>query len=174
VDITRGGYRSEQRDAEIVPQAHVELAVALEPLPPVTAPAVLPRTPAPSPPPADTDRRGATQKTASYVVGGLGLVGVGVGITIALGGQAKHRDALDEWYAGDKDAARKTEDSSMRQKTAGYVVIGMGGAATAIGAILFLTAPRSSAALSAKRRAGWTYSPWLTTSSLGASLQTRW
>jgi hypothetical protein len=174
VDITRGGYRSEQRDAEIAPQAHVQLAVTLEPLPPVTTPVVLPRTPPRSSPVPDTDSRGATQRTASYVVGGLGLVGVGVGISIALGGQAKHRDALDEWYAGDHDAARKTEDSSMRQKTAGYVVIGMGGAATAIGAILFLTAPRSSAAVSAKRRAGWTYSPWFTTSSLGASLQTRW
>lgn len=172
------GYRSEQREAEVQTQGHVDLSLSLEPEPPVTAPvevappsAVLPRA---------RDERAhstSTQRIAGYVLGGVGLVGAGVGVAIAVAGQAKHNDALDQWSAGDKAGARSTESASSRQKTAGYIVIGVGGAASVAGAILIFTAHEAktpSGAVVPRSSSGFRCTPWVSSSLVGASLEKSW
>ncbi len=180
VSAVLAGHRTEQRPVEVVAQRETNLQLTLEPLAPATAP------PAPQPPPAVAAPAAArdwashdrsTQQLAGFVVGGVGLVGAGVGLAIALTGQAKHRDALEQWAAGDKDTARATESSSASQKTAGYVVLGVGGAVTLTGAVLALTAraPASSTARAlSPRRTAFRWSPWLSPSLLGASFEKAW
>ncbi|HKO50810.1 MAG TPA: hypothetical protein VJV79_23985 [Polyangiaceae bacterium] len=175
------GYQTQQRSLAVRAKDRVEVALTLELQPPVVA-AVAP-LPRPAEPAAQAEASGelarhrSQQRLAGYLVTGVGLAGVGAGIAIAALGQAKHNDALDQWYAGDREGARSTEAASSDQKTAGYVVIGVGGAATLVGAILLLTArsPASSATPpSATARTDWNCSPWLMPSVLGASLQRRW
>lgn len=172
------GHRTEQRPVDIVAQNQVNLTLTLEPLPPANAPVLPPSTP-PAPSPTEPlPSSSSKQKIIGLAVGGAGLVGAGVGLGIALAGQAKHRDALDQWAAGDKASARETESASSRQKTAGYVVIGVGGAMALAGAIVAFTArptaSSSASAATAKARSDFSWSPWISTSLLGASLQQRW
>lgn len=177
VSAVLAGHRTAQRPVDVVAQGQTNLELTLEPLPSAAAPP-LPPAPPPAPAPASDsaphDR--SKQRLAGFVIGGAGLVGTGVGLAIALAGQAKHRDALDQWAAGDKDRARETESASSSQKTAGYVVLGLGGAAAVTGAILVLTArsPAPTASATNARPRDFTWSPWVTSSLLGASFEKTW
>jgi hypothetical protein len=106
------------------------------------------------------------------------LVAAGVGLGIAVAGQAKHRTALAQLSAGEgRAAAQETESASAHQKTTGYWVLGGGSAAAVAGAILFLTAraaPSPNAPAAGTAGKGWSCSPWFMSSLLGASLQTHW
>ena len=119
--------------------------------------------------PAPTDD-GAGQRTAGWIVGGVGLAAAGVGGILALGGSSKQGTAIDAATAAyasgaDTGAARSDYDAAGKQMTMGYVLAGVGGAAVVTGIVLIATAR------SAEPRSALRVGPWLGASSGGATLR---
>ncbi len=112
--------------------------------------------PAPSPPPRgeETESGGSGQKTVAFILGGVGLVGIGVGTATGLMtlSNACTRNAKDENPNGcpnnqeGRDKTRQGETTGMISN----VSFGVGGAALVAGLVLYLTAPsaKASAAMS--------------------------
>lgn len=117
---------------------------------------------------ATSSSTGTAQRVFGYLAMAGGLVAGGVGTAFAIDGQNKHNTALDQWYAGQKDQARITEDDSVKEKTKGFVVIGAGGALALTGAILLITAPSSP-----PRQGRVQFAPWIGANTGGASLAGR-
>jgi hypothetical protein len=197
IEVMLDGYRSQRRKVEVVGQGRVQLQLELRSLSPAApAPALAPPPAAPAdspapvasprpldprpqsdaastPSPAETAREpsssGTPQRVLGYTIAGLGLIGASVGLALAVDGQAKHNDALEQWAAGDREQAQVTEEESSLQKTQGYVLIGVGGAVMLTGAIVLLTAPSSHSA-----RARWSVSPWVASSGAGTAVRGVW
>jgi serine/threonine-protein kinase len=134
-------------------------AAATRPAPPATRPApptpppparpvVAPVTPAPKPipvpppAPAPTEASSSSQKLIAYAVGGAGLVALGVGGVFGLRASSKWSDAQK---ACDTDNVCSSDDAKSAARVAD-VLIGVGIAAVGAGVILYLTAPKESAA----------------------------
>ena len=198
VEAMLDGYHSEQSEIDVPGRGHVELMFKLqsavpEALPqvaspvnsaPQAAPVTAPVTPAPLiviPPQqnvasaptnngnSNASSSGGVQRVFGYVFAAAGLVGGGVGVAFAVDGQSKHDKALTQWANGDHPTARVTEDDANKEKTKGYVVLGVGGAAMLTGAILLISAPSGNSG-SARTQ----FSPWIAANAAGASFEGSW
>jgi hypothetical protein len=93
-------------------------------------------------PPAAT----AWQKDLSYVAGGLGIVGVGVGSFFGLQALSKWSSAKSDCAAGcsDGSAARTERNDATTDATISTISFAVGGVALAGAIVLFVTAPSSA------------------------------
>jgi hypothetical protein len=124
------------------------------PAPPVAAPTPAVSEPAAHPggPPSDSGSRpGSTQRVIGYVVGGLGIVGLGVGGIFALGSMSDNDSAKkicsDPEGSCSQDEVDRHEDLVKKAKANrlnSFVGFGLGGAGLIAGTVLILTAPSGS------------------------------
>jgi hypothetical protein len=146
--------------------AQVKVTVpALEAAPEEAAP---PAPPPPSPPgPAQAPPAGAgvvgspgpqhaassTQRSIGWVVGGIGVVGLGVGAGLAVLAKSKNSSSLANCESASPNLCSPTgiseRDSALSAGNASTVAVGVGAAAVVGGLLLVFTAPSSSAAAAA-------------------------
>jgi hypothetical protein len=167
VDVSSGG-------------AKVEVTIPAlddEGLTPSTAGASSLATPADiaAPSTADGQGRGTTQRTAGYLVAGLGVIGVGMGAVFGLNVLAKldERDdicPLNVCTTEEDRQIRELESRAASDRTACNVALMLGGAAVLGGVALVLTAPSSSS----RTATGLNVAPWAGPNSAGATLGGRW
>jgi serine/threonine-protein kinase len=131
----------------------LEDGTSVAPAAPVAAPPPGPAAPPagapPESPPDSGSKPGSTQRVIGYVVGGLGIVGLGVGGVFAFGAMSDNDSAekiCPEYPKGDcsKDDVETHKDLVAQAKASGlnsYVAFGLGGAGVIAGAVLILTAP---------------------------------
>jgi hypothetical protein len=129
-----------------------------------------------APPMADEQGRGNTQRTAGYILAGLGVIGVGAGTVLGVTVLSKiaERDDIicpDNWCTHEKGARiRELEAGAGTNRTASYVAFALGGAAALGGVTLVLTAPSSGV----RTVTGLNVVPWAGPNSAGAHLAGRW
>jgi len=119
--------------------------------------------------PAPDSDPGATYRIAGFSVAGAGLVGIAAGAIVAGLGQGKHNDAVDLAYAGQRPQAVALESEAERQKTLGFVTLGVGSTFVVAGVILALLAPDAVPATATLRMSG-----WASTASAGVVMQRSW
>jgi hypothetical protein len=130
--------------------AKVEAKVPkLEDAPEATPPPATPQpTKEPSPPPPPPhEESGSSRKTIGYIVGGVGVVGLGVGAVTGLMAISANNDSKKACPQSGACADKSGVDANDRAKTLGTVsTIGFiaGGVLLAAGAGLVLTAPSST------------------------------
>lgn len=97
------------------------------------------RIAAPPPPP------GQGLRTASYVVGSVGLAAAGVGTYFIISGNSTLRDLETQYQqgngsfpAGSEQAVKAKSDDAKSKRTLGVILAGVGGAAVVIGVTLFI------------------------------------
>jgi hypothetical protein len=157
-------------DVSPAPPAPIAPALASPPQPAPIPPApASPASPSPSSPATPSMDSGSVQRTAGWVLAGVGLVGAGVGIAVALNGQGQHNDAVATDLAGNPSQAEDMESTANKTKTIGYVTIGSGGAFLVSGLVLVLTAPSS-----ARAPTGASWRPWVSSAAAGGSFSTTW
>ncbi len=94
---------------------------------------------------AEGDRAGRTQKTIGLVVSGVGLVGVGVGVVLAMSASSRYTSATAGCNElGCSPAAAMDAESARSSGTTAFIVMGAGAALVVGGGVLFLTAPSST------------------------------
>jgi serine/threonine-protein kinase len=106
--------------------------------PPPEGQLVTPQAPQP-------DRAGNGQRTAAYVVGGAGIVGLGIGSIFGLQAMSKNKDAETHCPMGYvcKDAQGPAlADDARSAARVSTIVFAIGGAALVGGAVLFFTSNR--------------------------------
>lgn len=126
-----------------VPLLEAAPAVASAPAPPVPAPKAA--TEPIAPPPASHD--GSTQRILSYVAGGIGVVGLGIGTYFTVHAASKKDDSLSHCLKAQQNVCDQTGVELRNQALssadlATAFMIG-GGVFLATGVVLFLTAPSS-------------------------------
>ena len=132
---------------EAEPSAAPVAAVATAepaPAPPPAAASTQPPPPAPhdnGPAPVSSD--GSTQRTAGWIVGGIGVVGLGLGSYFGLRAVGKWHDSDAECPTSatcTSDGATASEDAGKAAdiSTVSFIV---GGVGVGVGAVLLLTAP---------------------------------
>jgi serine/threonine-protein kinase len=146
--------------------APVAATTAAEPPPPNTAP-------------QQTDKGakpGSTQRVIGYVVGGLGIVGLGVGAVFTLKSKSENDQALDICADSDDDCTEEDiEDHDQYVKEAeasqlnSYVAFGLGGVGVITGAVLILTAPTGE-----KKTARITVAPEIAAGHVGLNVSGAW
>jgi hypothetical protein len=97
----------------------------------------------------DTEHANQGQRTAAWILGGVGIVGLGVGAVLGL--QAKHKNDDSKGYCPNDPnlcTARGVDlrDSAKKDAMGSTIAFGAGGALVVTGLILLLTAPSSSPA----------------------------
>jgi hypothetical protein len=108
--------------------------------------------PIPPPPAADTGppAPGGTQRMLGFVVGGLGVAGVGASAILALVAKAKYNDSLPNCEPNNPDLCGSTglqqRSNARTLGDAATVSLGVGLAAIVAGGILWWTAPSGTAA----------------------------
>jgi hypothetical protein len=147
VDAVLERRTSEHREVIVRAGDHARLSVTLVPTlaPQGSQPRPLMAAAVPAAVVHEDSSSGTAQRIASYAIGGLGLVGVGVGVAVVASGQSKHLDAVDLANAGDRPAAVRLESDANHQKTLGYATAAISGAVVLAGIVLLLSAPSSSA-----------------------------
>lgn len=86
---------------------------------------------------------GGTARLLGLVLGGAGVVGMGVGVAVALDAKSKDNQAL-----GESGPARQTDSSSaVSQGNVATVLLGVGAALAVAGVIVWLTAPSEHVAM---------------------------
>ena len=135
----------------------LEDAPVEKPVATVAPPPPPPPTTSVAPPPPPTEpATGNGQRTAGYVVGAVGIVGIGLGTFFALSARSKYKDSLQMCSSTDKnlcsaDGVSKRDDA----RSAGNIATiagGIGAAALVGGVVLVLTAPSSSSSPTASAR----------------------
>ncbi|HEX6276321.1 MAG TPA: hypothetical protein VFZ53_24945 [Polyangiaceae bacterium] len=135
-----------EREVVTLPKLEADPTAEAPPVAPVAAGAVsMPpqNEPAPNPPP-DAPPESKKNHTLAFIVGGVGLVGIGVGSYFGLRAMAKNKDSEafcnEENVCDDPQALELTEDAKDAAliSTIGFAA---GGAALAAGIVLFVTAP---------------------------------
>jgi hypothetical protein len=114
--------------------------------PPPTTP-VAETKPSPPPPPPAHEESGSSRKTIGYIVGGVGVVGLGVGSVTGLMAISANNDSKKACPQSGACADKTGVDANDRAKSLGTVsTIGFiaGGVLLATGAALVLTAPSST------------------------------
>ena len=136
-------YQHEPRTFEVTlaegdaKQLEVEPGVELPPPPPSTSPGLA----------AHETGGGTTMRTAAYVVGAVGIVGVGLGAVFGLQASAKWSSAQEACKPGACGAGSQARDDKDAASSAGNlstVTFIIGGAALATGVTLLVLAPSSS------------------------------
>ena len=144
IEASAPGRKGWSTTVDIVSGERTSVTIPLLEPAPVDAPVAPPVAHAnvERPPPST----GGTQRLAGIAVAGVGVVGLIVGTTAGLVAKSKNDDALTHCDAGFCDAEGLSLTSSA-QSAAAISTIGfvLGGAALAGGAVLYLTAPRSTA-----------------------------
>ncbi len=121
--------------------------VRVEPVPPTTA-NLTPNEPAVSDPAPATEGRGGTQRIVGIGVGAAGVVGIGVGIAFVFKARStqSEREGLCEvrdiggpcvWTAEDSLDEVRLDKRGKRQTRNARIALGAGGAALAVGIVLF-------------------------------------
>jgi hypothetical protein len=95
---------------------------------------------------------GSGQRTAAYVVGGVGIVGIVVGSIFGLKAKSKNSDADANCRPDDStrcnSAGVQASDDAHSAATISTIAFAAGGMALVAGAVLFFTAPKDSGASS--------------------------
>jgi serine/threonine-protein kinase len=150
------------KSTAIAPEGPGRVAIVIPALEaaPEQAPAAATQATASAPtsdkPPAD----GKTQRIVAYVLGGVGVAGIGVGSVFGLNAIAKYDESNEQGCNGNQcpPAAAETRREAQSAGTISTVAFVIGGAALAGGVVLFLTAPsgkaRATAGLSLAPGAG--------------------
>jgi hypothetical protein len=94
-------------------------------------------------PARSADTRSSSQRTMGLIVGAAGLVGVGIGSYFGIRAFSKNGEAEDNCPRG---ATCNARDEARNAATAANIAYGVGLAALAGGAVLYLTAPREDTA----------------------------
>ncbi|HEY6555877.1 MAG TPA: tetratricopeptide repeat protein [Polyangiaceae bacterium] len=102
----------------------------------------------------DRARAGNTQRTAGWIVGGAGVVGLGIGAFLGLRASSKNDESLD--FCPNDDNRCTAEGVALRDDAKSYATMSTvgfaaGGALLATGLVLVLTAPKDRAARAAAR-----------------------
>jgi len=92
---------------------------------------------------APATESGSGKRTLGFVVGGVGLAGVGVGVTMLVLASSLSSRSADEIHRGDVATGHNDYDASVTDQTVGYVVGGVGIAALGLGAYLVLSSLHS-------------------------------
>jgi serine/threonine-protein kinase len=132
-----------------VPTLEVEPGAEAPPVAPVAAgTAVAPtETPAERPseaPPKDSAPASGPDHTLAYIVGGVGIIGIGVGSYFGLRAMSKNSDA--EEFCNDANVCTDQQGIDLTQEAKDAALISnigfaVGGAALATGIVLFIAAP---------------------------------
>ncbi len=154
------------------PEAPAPTAAA----PPPAVAGAAPVGPVHEPPRDSGSRPGSTQRVIGYVVGGLGIVGLGVGGVFALGSMSDNDSAkkiCNEFPKGDcsKDEVERHEDlvaSAKANRLNSFVGFGAGAVGVIAGSVLILTAPTES-----KNKAALALTPTVSTDAWGIDLSGR-
>ena len=139
------------RAKEVVTVPKLEPDPSAEPPPPVSAtpgtPATMTPGPAASPPESprtDSSAEPSPNHTAAYIVGGIGIVGIGVGSYFGLRAISKNSDAeafcKTRNVCTDQQGIDLTEDAK-DAAVISNIAFAVGGAALATGVVLYLMAP---------------------------------
>jgi hypothetical protein len=163
VVVSAPGYKTWSTSLDVgLDAAQFTVSVpGLQPLPPEASTASAPSAqplPTPStttsstarPPGADTGTSGVgTQRVLGYVVGGLGVAGVGVSAILAVIAKGKYNDSLQNCEPNNPDLCgsqglRERSDARTLGDAAS-VSLGVGLAAIVAGGILWITAPSAAA-----------------------------
>jgi tetratricopeptide (TPR) repeat protein len=127
-------------------------------------------------PPVDTAKPSSSRSVVGWVTAGAGAAVLVAGIVEWRLGQGKMDDALSQANAAiasndraSYQAASDDHASGQTQRTVGFVLLGVGGAATVTGVALALTAPRAQA-----ESAGLRLAPWFGANGSGLVCTGRW
>ena len=95
---------------------------------------------------------GKTQRVVAYVLGGVGIVGIGVGTVFGLNAISKNKESNENGCNGNEctSAAAETRRDAQSAGTISTVAFVVGGAALAGGVVLFFTAPRRKSGMTAR------------------------
>jgi serine/threonine-protein kinase len=121
-------------NAEAPPVAPVSVGAAAAP--PPTSPESAPQTS-----PKDEPSRSGTTRTVAYVLGGVGIVGIGVGSYFGLRAMSKNKDSealCDEQNVCNDGQALVLTDEARDAATISNIGFAVGGAALATGIVLFV------------------------------------
>jgi hypothetical protein len=115
-----------------------------------TSTAAAPASPTSDRSPSD----GKTQRVVAYVLGGVGLVGIGIGTGFGLSAISKFNESNENGCNGNDctETAATTRREAQSAGTISTVAFVVGGVALAGGVVLFLTAPRKSRGPTASAR----------------------
>ncbi len=161
VEATAPGHKAWQGQTSVegvAAQASIEVPQLAE-MAQMTAEA----TPAPAPPAPSTARlsplpagppaaHGAAQRTAGLVTGGIGVAGLIVGATFGLIAQSDNNDAKHDCPTNSTCSMQglASTTSALHAATASTVAFIAGGALTAAGIVLYLSAPTGASASGAR------------------------
>lgn len=151
IEVVAPGHASLSATLNIDAGNRYEFNVPVLALQPPEASRTEPNAPAPAAvnterPPEPVQTRSHTQglRTASYILGGVGLVGIGVGSVFGLRAISKNNDATDGsckngvcQIKADYDAAQDANSAAVLSN----VFFGVGGAALATGVVLYFLSP---------------------------------
>jgi hypothetical protein len=102
-----------------------------------------------TPGPETTPSNGSTQRTIGFVVGGIGIIGIGIGTVFGLSAMNKENDATknhcDATNHCDPTGVQLGKDAQSAA-TASTIAFAVGGVALAGGVLLYFTAPKGSSA----------------------------
>jgi len=102
-----------------------------------------------TPGPETPSSSGSTQRTIGFVVGGLGVIGIGIGTVFGLSAMSKENDATknhcDASDHCDQTGVQLGKDAQSAA-TASTIAFAVGGVAIAGGVLLYFTAPKGSSA----------------------------
>jgi hypothetical protein len=105
---------------------------------------VTPPIPGPATPLITIEDPGAGRRRTAYIVGGVGLAGLGAGVAVGFIAKSKYKDAgCGNDHVCDDAQALKDANAARRLGTIGTVVGGVGLAAVVTGAVLWFTAPKA-------------------------------
>lgn len=126
-----------------IPELEAESAAPPPDVSPPAVPVAVVPEPSPPPPPRDQSGAGDTQRTIGLVIGGVGVIGVGFGSYFGLRAFSKNSEAKSHCQGESCSDVRGEELTSEAKDAAGLsnVLFGVGLAALAGGAVVYLTAP---------------------------------
>jgi hypothetical protein len=138
-----------------------------------------PGAPGTDPPTEQEPKTGSSQRTLGYIVGGVGVVGLGVGVAFNLMARSAADQADQHCLSGlpegtpctvSSDTQRQERESNVSDAatnaTVSYVGLGVGAAAIATGIVLVVTAGGSDE----KPQRGARLAPWVSASQLGVGI----
>jgi serine/threonine-protein kinase len=140
-------------------------------------PAETPQPTSPADQPTDKGSKpGSTQRMIGYVVGGLGVVGIGVGVFYAMNAISENDKALDI-CDDDEEPCSEEEvedhenyvDKATAVQLNSYVAYGLGAAGIVTGVVLVLTAPKDP-----KKAASVRVTPEVAAGHVGLNVSGRW
>ena len=127
-----------------IPQLEVERSQPVVPPPPV----VVPETPPAPPPFVAAPSSGSAERTAGYIIGGLGIAGLGVATVFGLTAKSKNDEALEPQNCPTSTLCTpqglSLTSDARSAATLSTFFFGVGGAAVVAGAVLVLLSPSAA------------------------------